>query len=179
MLQKLGEEITMWEKNILQKNIKIATNRLIKEKMELEKHEVGTYSKAQMGSVRYREVLAELDRLGKLESKKGYQFRNLITHINNFGTYDYEMRKAFIYRENYLNTIKKQFFNLDGYDKLKEKFERIKNPIDFFKMIKSTGNDNIIDLDYVSDNTLTQEQFYKFLEDFNIDFDKTEEVVEN
>lgn len=170
-----GEEITFWEYKSIQKNVKKIKNRLIREKIDLETPEKGQkISRAQMRHSRYFEVMAELNRLEKFEkTKTGSSFKSFLTHLRNAGTQDYAFKKAIVYKENYMNTIN-QFSNLDGYEQLLKKFKSLSNPIDFFNFIEKSGNINIIDLHYVSDATMTQSQFYNYLEDLGIELNENE-----
>lgn len=175
-----GEEITKWEYKSIQKNVKNIKRRLTSEKISLETpYRDSRFSLAEMHSPRYHEVVAELERLENFEkTKTGYRFKNFLNYLRNAGSSDYSFKKAIIYKENYMNVIK-NFSNLDGYEKLEQKFKSISNPKEFFDFISKTDNINIIDLHYVSDTTMTQSQFYRYLEDLGIELDKNSEVVEN
>ena len=80
--------------------------------------------------------------------------------------------------KNYMQTIEDNFKNLDGYEELKKAFDEHKDPYRFFEWIQSTGNINIIDISYESNNVFSQEEFYKYLDNLKIEYDKQEEVVE-
>lgn len=176
---KSGESITKWELRELNKNIKIAKKRLNKEYEKLKIPNEQGFTRLQMGSVEGNWIEAELKRLDKLAEKKGYQFKNLKTHIKYFGTTDWEMRKAIVYRENYLNTLE-SFKKLDGYNELMKKINTIKNPIAFFEFMKKSGDINVIDIHYVSNNTMTQEGFYSYIEKLGIELEhKNNEVIKN
>ena len=71
-----------------------------------------------------------------------------------------------------MDTIEKQFSNLDGYKELKKAFNNHKEPVNFYKWIEQTEDINIIDIHYESNNTLTQEQFYSYLEKLGIEIEK-------
>lgn len=70
ILLRLGENLTKWEYKELNKEIKIATGRLEEELQELNKPYKSAYSKAQMGSLEYRNILAQIRNLKNLEIKK-------------------------------------------------------------------------------------------------------------
>ena len=84
------------------------------------------------------------------------------------------MRKAIIYRENYINEMKK-YSHLDNYDLLVKKMNSIKNPIDFYENI--SDNALLADLTYQSDEYYTQEEFNRFVEDWGIQIDDKFESV--
>lgn len=132
-----GEEITKWEYNKLNKQIKIATGRLNEEIKELNKPTSSGYSKAQMGSLEYQEILAQIRNLKKLETLSGKAFTRLKDRISNLGNLDYRMIKATIYRENFMKAIEYSK-DLEGYNLLMKKFNRIKNPVNFFNYVQKS-----------------------------------------
>ena len=76
------------------------------------------------------------------------------------------MKKAIIYRQNYIEEMKK-YSHFDGYNDLMKKLEAIKNPIDFFNFVSK--NELTQDLTYQSDEYYTQEEFIAFLNVLNAD----------
>lgn len=161
-----GENITKWERRELGIQSRIATMRIQKELNELNEPLESGYSRAQMGSRRVKELQAQLKNLKSIENKKGYEFNRLRKSLNIQGTSDYEMKKAIIYRQNYIEEMKK-YSHFDGYDDLMKKLEAIKNPIDFFNFVSK--NELTQDLTYQSDEYYTQEEFIAFLNVLNAD----------
>ena len=128
-----GEEITKWERRELGIQTRTAQTRLTKELKELYTPKEGQkYSRAQMGSIRVREIEAQLKNLKQIETKKGYEFKRLRQRIHNIGTSDYEFRKATVYRNNFMNELTNLKNNNKEFIKVYEYFEKIKNPIEFF-----------------------------------------------
>lgn len=174
-----GESITRWEKNKLHFENLRAQKRLRQEIAEYNKPLADSgFTRAQMGSKELRKLESKLEKLKEFENKKGQDFQNWKKRIGVLGSYDFEIRKAIQYRKNYMKTIDDYFKNLDGYKELKKAFNEHKDPIGFFEWIKASGNINIIDISFESNNVFTQEEFYKFLEDLNIEYEKNIEVVE-
>ena len=136
-----GEQITKWERRELGIQSRIAQTRLRKELKALEQPTESGYSRIQMGSIRAREIEAQIRNLKQIENKKGYEFTRLKNRIQTTGTSDYTMRKAIVYRENYIKEMEK-YSHLDNYDKLMNRLKAIKNPLKFFE--------------YVSKNELTR-----------------------
>ena len=170
-----GEEITTWEKRELDKQIKIATNRLQRKLDELNRPDSSGYSRVQMGSVEARTIEAQLKNLANFESKKGYEFKRQKERIKSSGTADYQMRKAITFRENYILEMKK-YAHLENYDKLKKKMYSLKNPLDFYDFVSK--NELLVDLTYQSDEYYTQEEFNRFVsEDWGILIDEINETV--
>lgn len=175
-LTQAGEEITKWERRELGIESRTAQIRLTKELKNLYTPKQGEkFSRAQMGSIRVREIEAQLKNLKQIESKKGYQFERLRQRIHNIGTSDYNMRRAITYRNNYINEMKK-YSHLKNYELLKEKMESLSNPVDFYEFVKD--KELVKDLTYQSDEYYKQSEFNEFLREWEIEVEETEEVYE-
>lgn len=97
------------------------------------------YSKAQMGSQEYREILENLRSLRNFENKRGRDFLTMKEHLQYYGSLDYKMLKATIFRENFERAIEEGGFkNLENYDIFQKKLNRIKNPINFYEFISKS-----------------------------------------
>lgn len=131
---KAGEEITKWERRELGIQSRIAQTRLRAELKNLEKPLESGYSRVQMGSIRAREIEAQIRNLKQIENKKGYEFNNLRQRIMSMGRSDYVMKKATIFRENYLKEMEK-YSHFDNYEKLMNKLQSIKNPVSFYNFV--------------------------------------------
>jgi hypothetical protein len=129
-----GESITKWERRELGIQSRIAQTRLRAELKNLEKPLESGYSRVQMGSIRAREIEAQIKNLKQIETKKGYEFNNLRQRIMSMGRSDYVMKKATIFRENYLKEMQK-YSHFDNYEKLMNKLQSIKNPVAFFDFV--------------------------------------------
>ena len=132
-----GEQMTVWERGELIRQRRIAERNLKKEAKEFEVPVSSGYSKAQMGSLKYKEIVAQIRSLKKLEKKTGNDFVRLKQRIKKIGTLDYEMVKATIYRENFLYALGFAE-NMDGYNLLIRRLNRIKNPVNFYKFVKKS-----------------------------------------
>lgn len=98
------------------------------------------YSKAQMGSQEYREILANLRSLKNLELKKGADFTRMKDRITKYGNLDYKMVKATIFRENFMEALEQSGAeNFENFSLLEKKMNRIKNPINFYEFIKKSN----------------------------------------
>lgn len=163
-----GEEITKWERRELGIQSRIAQIRLKNELKDLNKPLSEGFSRVQMGSQRAREIESQLKNLKQIENKKGYEFKRLKERIQNIGTSDYIMKKAIVYRENYVKEMEK-YSHLDNYEKLVEKFNSLKNPVSFYEYMSQ--NELTQDLTYQSDEYFTQQAFNSFLQDLGIEID--------
>ena len=164
-----GEEITKWEHKELLTQARIAKNRLQAELTKLEEPMENGYSRVQMGSQQAKQIKRQIENLSELENKKGYEFKRLKERIKNIGTTDYTMRKAIIYRENYLKEMEK-YSHFENYDKLMLRMKAITNPIKFFEFV--SVNEITQDLTYQSDEYFTQQAFNSFLQDLGIEIDE-------
>lgn len=162
MKLKVGEQLTKWERRELGLQLGIARRRLNKELKALNTPNEEGISRVQMGSIEARTIEARLKKLNSLESKTGYQFENLKKTIKFQGSSDYTMKKAIVYRENYLNVLER-YENFDNYDKLMEKLKSINNPIEFFEYVSK--NELTEDLYYQSNNFYSQQEFNRFVAD--------------
>lgn len=145
-MTEAGEQITKWERKELGIQSRIAQIRLKQELKQLNEPLEGGYSRVQMGSIRAREIEAQIKNLRKIETKTGYEFRNLINRIKNVGTSDYEMRKAIVYRKNYF-TMLESYKNYDNYDLLVNELNKHQNPIEFYDFISQ--NELLADITFM------------------------------
>lgn len=166
-----GEQITKWERRELGIQTGIAKRRLNRELSQLNEPMESGYSRVQMGSMRANQIQAQIRRLNKLENLKGSEFKNLKKSIRTQGTSDFSMKRAITYRENYIREMKK-YSGFDNYDKLMEKLNSIKNPIDFYDFVSK--NEITKDLTYQSDQYYAEQEFNLFLEDLGIDIGNEE-----
>lgn len=164
-----GETITKWERRELGIQSRIAQTRLRAELKNLEKPLESGYSRVQMGSIRAREIEAQIKNLKQIETKRGYEFNALKRRIMSQGASDYTMKKAIVFRENYLNEMKK-YSHFDNYDKLMKKLNSISNPVSFFNFVSQ--NELTGDLTYQSDEVYSQEAFNSFVQDFGIEIEE-------
>lgn len=157
-----GQQITKWERRELGRQVGIAKRRLKQELAELNEPSIGGFSRVQMGSMRAREIEAQLKSFGKLETKKGFEFERLKKSIKFQGSSDYLMKKSIVFRENYINEMKK-YSNFDNYEKMMKKLESITNPVKFYEFVSK--NELTKDLTYNSDMFYSQAEFNRFVSD--------------
>ena len=130
-----GKNLTKWEYH----ELKIGRNRalkLLEENLERQERE-NPYSKFGIETKGIENTKKTIASLGKLETSTGYNFDILSARIFNLGSYDYRLTKAETYRENFMKVFE-NFSDYEGYDKLKEKLDSIKNPEDFYEFVKQS-----------------------------------------
>ena len=165
---KSGELLTKWEKQELDIEKRIATKRLKKELTPYNIKDESGFTRAEMGSTKARNLVAQIKNLRKLETDKGAGFSRLKERLHNIGRADFSTRRALNYREKYIEQMEK-YSHLDNYDKLLEFFEKYKDPETFYD--KVSVNENTKDLTYQSDNYYTQQAFNGYLQDLGIEIE--------
>lgn len=138
---EVGQRITKWERDELLNRRKIAENRLKKELEGLQlARERGTSSREyRMGSETFRSVKATLESFKKLETAKGYEFEKIKRRILDYGTYDYEMRKSIVFKENFLNSLYNLAETDSAFQKVYDYFAKIKNPLRFYEITRRSN----------------------------------------
>lgn len=153
-----GEEMTRWEKNIIKDEISRGIRRLNKELRSIDKTKYPFETDVELN------LKQRINNLKKFENLKGFDFKVLKKRAFNIGRMDYEMNRAINYQNNYIKTLER-YSHFDNYDLLIKELEKYKNPIRFFKLMKSKG-ELTEDLTYVSDEYYTQQEFNKFVLQF-------------
>lgn len=80
---------------------------------------------------------------------------------------DYEMLIADNYRKWYIKTLDEYYSEFEGYEKLKNKLESIKNPQTFYDKIRH--DENASDIYYMRYSKTTQDFFNKILSSWGLD----------
>lgn len=129
-----GEKLTRWERKELGIQAGIIKRRLSREIKTLNIPNEQNITRVQMGSPHLKALENEIKRIGKIEKLKGSSFKNLRESIKKIGTSDFEMRKAIVYKENMLNSLK----DLEGFRKVYENLKDIKNPYSFYEKVQES-----------------------------------------
>lgn len=127
-----GEEMTRWERKELSYQSATAQRRLKQELKTLELPNKQGISRVQMGSMRQKEIEAQIRSLKRIEEKTGYEFERLSRRIKMLGTSDYTLKKAYVFQENFMEQLEKLKKNSPEFEKVYDYFNSIKNPISFF-----------------------------------------------
>lgn len=154
-----GEVMTKWERRELGIQSRIAQRRLTQELKSLnEPIGDGGFSRAQMGSIRIKEIEAQLKNLKSFETKRGQEFQRMKDRISKIGVSDYTFKKALVYRQNYLKMIE-GYKNFENYSKFRNKLESITNPIQFYNFVSQ--NELLADITFMYDMNSMRYEFYK------------------
>lgn len=128
-----------------------------------------------MGSERATEIQRQIKRLQDIEGRSGESLSLLKKSIRFQGASDYAMKKASIFRENYITEMQK-YKGFKNYDKFMNKLESITNPIEFFDFVSK--NELTQDLTYQSFEYYGEENFNKFISQFGIEgLEENEETI--
>lgn len=129
-----GENISKWERHELNLAIKRATRSLNIEYMKEVQNPVNVFG---MKSDRISQIEATLKSIENVNTTKGNIFKRLKERIFNLGVSDKELKRAKIFKENYLEGLKdKQFKNFKNYDLFMRYINtKLKNPMKFYKEI--------------------------------------------
>lgn len=166
--------MTKWERKELSIQKGIATKNINKELKPLLEIDSSGYSRAQMGSNEAKELMRTLESFKKIESASNEVLNNIKNRLKIFGASDYDMKKATIYKENYMTMLEKTYKNFENYDKLVEKLNSYENPIAFWNFIKEY--ELLRDIEYMYEfnqhgirGVSTQTRFNRMLEELEID----------
>ena len=131
---KGGTTLTKWEYSEIKKARTRAKRRLLKEAEEIRKIRPIQLG---MGDERLTEIESMIERFENLEQRIGFDFKRVKESIFYQGKSDIELKKAETFKNNFLESLK-QASSFDGYDKLINKLNKIKNPIDFYNTVKKS-----------------------------------------
>ena len=184
-----GEELTNWEKREIEIQKRNAIRRIKKRMSEIENTKKEYFEKdmKRMGDLEYRQLegtLKNIQNFGKKKSKlnKEKQLENFNERkkmIENWGSSDFEMRKAIIYRENYLKMLESDYSGFDNYEKLVEKIKSYKNPISFYNDLRNTKDgEKLADIKYMYDTNEMQKIFNKLCRQLKVDIEDEDYEIE-
>ena len=126
-LTKAGEEITVWEKDVLKQEKSIALRRLNKELKN-----VSQFDRTQQETLK-----ANISNLKNFEKLTGEEFKRIKNRIHNIGAKDYQLRKAEVFRKNYYEALE-GISHFNNYEKFKKRLDKFKNPLNFYNFIQKS-----------------------------------------
>lgn len=127
-----GEEITRWEYSELKKAMKRSQDRI----GEMSRGLVENYNV--MGDKEFKQLLRTKESIQDLFNRSGYEFRRTAGRTETWGKTDYELYRAGIFRENFMNALK-EMRHYKNYKLLKNKLKSIENPIQFYNYVKQSN----------------------------------------
>lgn len=127
-----GEELTRWEVSELKKAQKRALTNIQGKMREIVEDMTNV-----MGDTEYKRLKRTKASIEDLFNRSGSEFTRTSERTLNWGRKDYDLYRAEIFRENFMNSLKKMS-NFDNYDVLVSKLEKIENPIRFYEYIEKS-----------------------------------------
>lgn len=131
---KSGTEITKWEYGELRKARRRAKSNLTREARKILQVRNASLG---MGDERLSQIESIIESFENLENKKGFEFQRTKKRILIQGSIDINLKRAETFRTNFLESIK-EASTLEGYDKLVNSLNKIKNPIDFYNKVSKS-----------------------------------------
>lgn len=128
-----GEKMTRWELSELKKAQKRSLLNITDQAREIVEVEDNV-----MGDAEFKKLLRTKESIEDLFNRRGTEFRRTKKRTEAWGKNDYELWRASIFRENYMNALE-EMTNYKNYKLLKEKLESIENPIAFYKYVKQSN----------------------------------------
>lgn len=127
-----GEVLTKWEYSELKKSQKRATINVTDQAREI----IDT-DRNVMGDAEFKRLLRTKESIEDLFNRRGTEFRRTKERTKSWGKADYELWRASIFRENFMNALE-EMAGYKNYKLLKEKLESIENPIQFYNYVKQS-----------------------------------------
>lgn len=128
-----GEVLTQWEYSELKKAQKRATLNITDQARMIIDSDVNV-----MGDTEFKRLQRTRESIDDLFNRKGTEFRRTKVRTQSWGKNDYDLWRASIYRENFMNSLE-QMSSFKNYKLLKDKLESIENPIQFYNYIKESN----------------------------------------
>ena len=142
-----------------------------------------------MGNEEFRSLEATLNAIKNFETRKKPEtskkrrkelFEEAKARIENWGSADFEMRRAILYRDNYLTMLQKEYSEMEGYEEVVKYLKSIMNPIDVYKKLKSLeSGEKLKDITFMYSTSQAQSIFNKLIEELGIDIETEDsELIE-
>lgn len=128
-----GQELTQWEFSELKKAQKRATLNITDLARDIVDSDVNV-----MGDVEFKKLSRTRESIEDLFNRTGTEFRRTKERAKRWGKSDYELWRASIFRENFMNSLK-EMSNYKNYKLLRDKLNSIENPIAFYKYVKQSN----------------------------------------
>lgn len=121
------EKLTLWERNVIEQERKIAINRMTRALNKVNKYDKDTIDT----------LKSNISNLKNFENLKNLDFKDTLKRIHRLGSKDYELIRAERYRQNYYKALE-QISNYQNFEKFKKRLDRFKNPISFYNFIQKS-----------------------------------------
>ena len=128
-----GEKMTQWELGELKKAQKRALVNVTDQARMIVDSDVNV-----MGDAEFKKLLRTKESIEDLFNRKGAEFRRTKGRTTSWGKNDYDLWRASIYRENFMNSLE-EMSSFKNYKLLKDKLDSIENPIQFYNYVQKSS----------------------------------------
>ena len=128
-----GEEITKWEYSELKKAQKRAVSSIQEKARGIIEDD-----KNVIGDLEFKQLMRTKESIEDLFNRLGSEFERTAKRTLSWGKNDYELWRASIYRENYMEKVLAHMSDYENYDILYNKLMSIENPIRFYEYINKS-----------------------------------------
>lgn len=185
-----GDSLTAWEYNEVKMQQKQASLKIKRRMAQIKRNQPDYFVRGGTGTEEYQHLQSTLEAIqnfGKVkptrtisEEKRKERLQESIKRIENWGSLDFEMRRALIYQENYFQMLEATYSGLENYDKVVEKLKSISNPIDFYKKLKAIeSGEKLKDISFMYTNQPFQANLNRLAIELGIKgVEDTEEIEE-
>lgn len=127
-----GQEITRWEYSELKKAQKRAIGTIQEKARGIIEDDTNV-----IGDLEFKQLMRTKESIEDLFNRLGSEFKRTAKRTLSWGKNDYELWRASVYRENYMEALK-EMSNYDNYELLIKKLNSIENPIKFYEYISQS-----------------------------------------
>lgn len=128
-----GEVLTKWEYSELKKAQKRAILNVTDQAREIVDD-----NRNVMGDSEFKKLQRTGESIEDLFNRRGTEFRRTKQRTKSWGKADYDLWRASIFRENFMNSLE-EMSTYNNYKLLVEKLESIENPIQFYNYVKQSN----------------------------------------
>lgn len=128
-----GVQITQWELSELKKAQKRAVGRTTDKAREIVESDTNV-----MGDKEFKQLIRTKESIEDLFNRVGSEFRRTAERTLNWGKSDYDLWRASIFRDNFMNALD-EMSNYKNYKLLRNKLKSIENPIQFYNYVKQSN----------------------------------------
>lgn len=133
-----GVQITQWEYSELKKAQKRAVERTTDKARAIVESDTNV-----MGDKEFRQLVRTRESIEDLFNRVGSDFKRTAKRALSWGKNDYDLWRASIYRENFMNSLE-EMSTYNNYNILYNKLKSIKNPIQFYNYVSQS--ETLLDL---------------------------------
>ena len=128
-----GQKLTQWEFSELKKAQKRAENQLTNEARMIIESDINV-----MGDRQFKQLMRTKESIEDLFNRTGSDFRRTRERTLMHGKLDYDLWRASVFRENYMNALQ-EMSNYNNYELLVNKLNSIENPIQFYNYVRQSN----------------------------------------